>query len=82
MNEKYQEFYDYLKSQNLTDLDAESFQIAYSEPEKFNELWGYISEQNLTDLTRDEFFDSYFSDVKKKRYGIRIGAWFFGLTRA
>jgi hypothetical protein len=66
MNEKYQEFYDYLKSQNLTDLDAESFQIAYSEPEKFNELWGYISEQNLTDLTRDEFFDSYFSDVKKK----------------
>jgi len=66
MNEKYQEFYDYLKSENLTDLDAESFQIAYSEPEKFNELWGYISEQNLTDLTRDEFFDSYFSDVKKK----------------
>ena len=81
MNDKYQEFYDYLKSENLTDLDSESFQSAYSQPEKFNELWGYISEQNLTDLNKDEFFNSYFSAVKK-RYGIRIGGWFFGLTRA
>ena len=66
MNDKYQEFYDYLKSENLTDLDSESFQSAYSQPEKFNELWGYISEQNLTDLNKDEFFNSYFSAVKKK----------------
>ena len=66
MNEKYQEFYDYLKSENLTDLDAESFQTAYSEPEKYEELWGYVSQNNLTDLSKEDFFESYFGGVKKK----------------
>ena len=60
MNEKYQDFYDYLKSENLTDLDAESFQTAYSEPEKYEELWGYVSQNNLTDLSKEDFFESYF----------------------
>ena len=55
-----------MRSKNLTDLDAQSFFDAYSQPEKFEELYSYASTQNLTDLNKDVFYDAYFGSVKKK----------------
>ena len=66
MEDKFQEFYQYMRSKNLTDLDAQSFFDAYSQPEKFEELYSYASTQNLTDLNKDVFYDAYFGSVKKK----------------
>ena len=67
MDDKYQELYGYMRSQNLTDLDAQTFFSAYSKPEKFESLWSYVVEQDLTDLSKkDMFYDAYFGSVKKK----------------
>lgn len=66
MDDKYQELYGYMSSQNMTDLDAQEFFDAYSRPEKFESLWSYVVEQDLTDLSKDMFYDSYFGSVKKK----------------
>lgn len=66
MNEQFQQLYNYVKGQNMTDLDAQSFYDAYSDPEIFPDLYGYIKGQNMTDLDQDEFYSAYFGELKKK----------------
>lgn len=67
MNEKFQQLYDYIKSQDMTDLGEQEFYDSYSNPDKFGELFGYVKSQNMTDLGEQEFFSAYFGgDVEKK----------------
>ena len=65
-NEQFQQIYNNDKANNMTDLDAQSFYDAYSDPEKFSELYGYVKGQNMTDLGQDEFYAAYFGELKKK----------------
>ena len=60
MNEKFQELYGYVKSENMTDLGEQEFFNAYSSPEKFTELYEYVKSENMTDLSPQDFFNSYF----------------------
>jgi len=67
MNDKFQELYGHLKSNNLTDLDAQAFHSKYSNPEKAKEIYSYIKSQDMTDLDEGSFYSSYFGgEVKKK----------------
>ena len=67
MNEKFQQLYDYIKSQDMTDLGEQEFYDSYSNPDKFGELFGYVKSQDMTDLGEQEFFSAYFGgDVEKK----------------
>ena len=63
MNEKSQQLYNYLKSNGLTDLDANTFFSKYSDPNKSKEVWSYLKNEGMTDLDADSFYSSYF---KKK----------------
>jgi hypothetical protein len=63
MNEKSQQLYNYLKTNGLTDLDANTFFTKYSDPSKSQEVWSYLNQNGLTDLDANAFYDSYF---KKK----------------
>ena len=60
MNEKFQDLYGYVKSENMTDLGEQEFFNAYSSPEKFTELYEYVKSENMTDLSPQDFFNSYF----------------------
>ena len=62
MNEKFLQLYDYLSSNNMTDLTARDFYAEYGDPngEKYQELFSYLYKNNLTDLSMDEFNASYF----------------------
>jgi hypothetical protein len=66
MNEKSQQLYNYLKSNGLTDLDANTFFSKYSDPNKSKEVWSYLKNEGMTDLDADSFYSSYF---KKKSQG-------------
>lgn len=63
MNDKSQQLYNYLKSNGLTDLDANTFFSKYSDPNKAQEIWSYLNKNGMTDLDASAFYDSYF---KKK----------------
>lgn len=78
MNEQFQQLYNYVKANNMTDLDAQSFYDAYSDPEKFSDLYGYVKGQNMTDLGQDEFYAAYFGELKKKRFSFRAFGFQFG----
>ena len=82
MNEQFQQLYDYVNGQGMTDLDAQSFHDAYSDPEKFGDLYAYVKGQEMTDLDEDEFYNAYFGDVKKKdsQSDSSGGSWFSGQT--
>lgn len=67
MNEKFQQLYDYIKSQDMTDLDVQEFHDAYSNPESASELFGYISSEDMTDLNEQEFFSAYFGGGVEKK---------------
>jgi hypothetical protein len=66
MNDKAKELYSYLKSQNMTDLDENTFINKYSDPSKSAEIHSYLKSQNMTDLDASSFHSSYFGGVKKK----------------
>ena len=67
MNEKLKELYDFIKSQNATDLSIEDFASAYgNDPAKAKDVFDYVVDQEMTDLNESDFFDAYFGDVKKK----------------
>lgn len=78
MNEQFQQLYNYVKANNMTDLDAQSFYDAYSDPEKFSELYGYVKGQNMTDLGQDEFYAAYFGELKKKDSPSELSAFSSG----
>jgi len=68
MNENYQQLYDYLKSNQLTDLDADTFFQEYSgNKDNYNELYGYLVQNQLTDLSSDSFYNEYFGGGQKKK---------------
>ena len=68
MNENYQQLYDYLKSNQLTDLDADTFFQEYSgNKDNYNELYGYLVQNQLTDLSSDSFYNEYFGEGQKKK---------------
>lgn len=68
MNENYQQLYDYLKSNQLTDLDADTFFREYSgNKDNYNELYGYLVQNQLTDLSSENFYNSYFGGGQKKK---------------
>jgi len=67
MNEEFQQLYDYIKSQDMTDLSEQEFYDAYSNPESASELFGYISSEDMTDLNEQEFFSAYFSGGVEKK---------------
>ena len=51
--------YDFMKSNNLTDLDEKTFLTKYSAPEKAKEIHSFFVENNLTDLDSAGFYDNY-----------------------
>ena len=67
MNEKFLKLYNYLKGNDMTDLDEQSFYNTYNNPEKSGEIFRYLKSANMTDLNESDFFTSYFgSSVEKK----------------
>jgi hypothetical protein len=66
MNEKYQQIYNYFKTNKLTDLDANAFYNAYSDPSKSKEIWSYLKQNKMTDLDENSFYASYFGGKKKE----------------
>ena len=66
MNEKYQQIYNYFKTNKLTDLDANAFYNAYSDPSKSKEIWSYLKQNKMTDLDENSFHASYFGGKKKE----------------
>jgi hypothetical protein len=66
MNEKYQQIYNYFKTNKLTDLDANAFYNAYSDPSKSKEIWSYLKQNKMTDLDANAFHASYFGGKKKE----------------
>ena len=66
MNDKFKQLYSYLKSNNLTDLDENSFYNKYSDPSKSKEIHSYLKQKNMTDLDEVSFYNSYFGSSKKK----------------
>ena len=68
MNEKYQQLYDYLRSNQMTDLDSQSFFDEYSgSQDKYGQLYDYFVQNQLTDLSSDNFYNEYFGGGQKKK---------------
>jgi len=55
--------YDFMKSNNLTDLDEKTFINKYSAPDKAKEIYSFMASNKLTDLDETKFYDKY---LKKK----------------
>jgi hypothetical protein len=55
--------YDFMKSNNLTDLDEKTFVNKYSAPDKAKEIYSFMASNKLTDLDESKFYDKY---LKKK----------------
>lgn len=66
MNESQKQLYSYLKDNGLTDLSADKFFSAYSDPSKSKEIHAYLKQNGLTDLDANAFHVAYFSPAKKK----------------
>ena len=73
MNEKFVELYNYLSSNNLTDLSQDDFYSKYSDPSKASEIYKYLSSKNMTDLDEQSFYSSYFGSSKKKEPTVSDG---------
>lgn len=58
--------YKFLKENNLTTKDENSFLKEYSDPNKAKELYGFLKTNNLTTKDEVSFYDTYF---KKKNLG-------------
>ena len=68
MNEKYQQLYQYLQSNGMTDLSADEFYNTYgSDKQKYNQLYGYLVQNQMTDLSSDSFYQAYFGGEPKKK---------------
>lgn len=68
MNEKYQQLYDYLRSNQMTDLDSQSFFDEYGgNKDKYGQLYDYLVQNQLTDLSSDNFYNEYFGGGQKKK---------------
>jgi hypothetical protein len=55
--------YNFMKSNNLTDLDEKTFINKYSAPDKAKEIYSFMASNKLTDLDETKFYDKY---LKKK----------------
>jgi len=55
--------YNFMKSNNLTDLDEKTFVNKYSAPDKAKEIYSFMASNKLTDLDESKFYDKY---LKKK----------------
>lgn len=55
--------YDFMKSNNLTDLDEKTFINKYSAPDKAKEIYSFMASNKLTDLDETKFYEKY---LKKK----------------
>jgi hypothetical protein len=55
--------YNFMKSNNLTDLDEKTFINKYSAPDKAKEIYSFMVSNKLTDLDETNFYDKY---LKKK----------------
>ena len=62
MEEKNQ-IYDFLKENNLTQLDQKTFEDKYSDPEKAKEIHSFFQENKLTELDQNAFHEKF---LKKK----------------
>ena len=70
MNDKFNKLYNYLKSNGMTDLDAQSFYDSYrSDNSKFNKLYGYLKSNGMTDLDANSFKNSYFNTPSEPKWG-------------
>lgn len=68
MNDKFNQLYNYLKSNGMTDLDAQSFYDSYrTDSSKLNKLYGYLKSNGMTDLDPNSFRDSYFGANQSKQ---------------
>jgi hypothetical protein len=68
MNDKFNQLYNYLKSNGMTDLDAQSFYDTYrTDSSKLNKLYGYLKSNGMTDLDPNSFRDSYFGSNQSKQ---------------
>jgi hypothetical protein len=68
MNDKFNQLYNYLKSNGMTDLDAQSFYDTYrTDSSKLNKLYGYLKSNGMTDLDPNSFRDSYFGANQSKQ---------------
>jgi hypothetical protein len=72
MNDQFNQLYNYLKSNGMTDLDAQSFYNEYrNDDSNFNELYGYLKSNGMTDLDANSFKNSYFntpSEPKEQKW--------------
>jgi hypothetical protein len=72
MNDQFIQLYNYLKSNGMTDLDAQSFYNEYrNDDSNFNELYGYLKSNGMTDLDANSFKNSYFntpSEPKEQKW--------------
>ena len=67
---KRKKLYDYLKSNQLTDLSFDEFSKEYAtNKDKTKKLYSYLKSNQLTDLNQKTFYNEYFGDVKKKDVG-------------
>lgn len=68
MNDKFNQLYNYLKSNGMTDLDAQSFYDTYrTDSSKLNKLYGYLKSNGMTDLDPNSFRNSYFGANQSKQ---------------
>ena len=63
--------WEYLKQNNMTDLNESDFIMAYSDPEKAKQVWGYIKDNGMTDLDERSFYNSYFSSDTEYYQGLK-----------
>ena len=52
--------FDFLKENNLTDKDQQSFEKEYSDPKKAEQIHEFFKENKLTDKDSTSFYDTYF----------------------
>jgi hypothetical protein len=69
--------WEYLKQNNMTDLNESDFIMAYSDPEKAKQVWGYIKDNGMTDLDERSFYNSYFSSDTEYYQGLKKKRAFF-----
>ena len=59
------EIYKFLRENNLTQKDENSFLKEYSNPNKAKELFGFFEQNQLTQKDFNSFYDTY---LKKKTF--------------
>ena len=63
--------WEYLKQNNMTDLNESDFIMAYSDPEKAKKVWSYIKDNGMTSLDERSFYNSYFSSDTEYYQGLK-----------